>query len=275
MRLHFCFEVINMRILKIDPIQPYFVLNTRAYHKLMSVDSPIAHFYQFTYTENNPVINGVVPDGAIDMIFDINSETANLSGSVLQTAKTVFKHGHTYFGARFKPGTFENYGDIKASELVGISVPLTDVICLEYLNDIFSDMDITQRAEIILQKFKSGDNVPTLVNNILSMIYNSSGNITVNEIENELFYSRRHLTRVFGAYIGMDIKSFCRIARFQSVLSDLNLEKHTLLTDIAQNHGYYDQTHFQKDFKRFALITPKLYVKTLEENAYQKRIKRF
>ena len=259
----------------IDPIQPYFVLNTETYHKLIPTDSPIAHFYQFTYTEENPVINGVVPDGAIDMIFDIDGGTANVSGSVESIIETMFERGHTYFGARFKPGAFEHYGDIKASELIGMSIPLTDIFDFQGIDRLFSDMGIEQRAEIIRQHFTAGSDIPPLVSNILSLIYRTDGNITVGELEQTLFFSRRHLTRVFGQYIGMDIKSFCRTARFQSVLNDLNLERRMLLTDIAQNHGYYDQTHFQKEFKKFALLTPKVYVKTLEENKYRRRIKSY
>lgn len=83
----------------IDPLQPYFVLNTRLYWKMRLVNSPVAHFYQFTCTEKNPVINGVVPDGAVDVIVDTDTGWSSVSGSVKSVIEAPFEQGHTYFGA--------------------------------------------------------------------------------------------------------------------------------------------------------------------------------
>lgn len=264
-----------MLIKRIYPIQPYFVLNTETYHKLFSKAPQIAHFYQFTYTEDNPVINGAVPDGAIDIIFDIDGCSAYVSGSAINVTETMFEHGHTYFGARFELGVFEHFGNLKASELIGTSVPLTEALHFNEMERIFSDISLEERAEIIRCNFPEAHDTPSLVTDILKIIYEQNGNVTVNQLEQELFYSRRHLTRLFRQYIGMDIKSYCRIARFQSVLHDLSTNNGVLLTDIAHDHGYYDQTHFQKEFKQFSLLTPKVYVNIMKNNSYRSRIKTY
>lgn len=79
-----------MFVYHMDPLQPYFVLNTGVYHKFIPVNSPVAHFYQFTYTEKNPVVSGVVPDGAVDLILDTGSGLATISGPVESVERSPF-----------------------------------------------------------------------------------------------------------------------------------------------------------------------------------------
>lgn len=267
-----------MSVHNIDPLQPYFVLNTKFYQKQLLEHSHVAHFYQFSYTEENSVLNCAVPDGTVDIIFDTDSGCATISGSAQSAVDTFFEPGHTYFGARFRPGALEHYGEISAAELVGTSVSLSDVIKHEVFDGIFKHNSFEKRVKAAGDRFcglfvrNEQAQAPDLVSGLLTYICGQNGNIMMGELEDEFFYSRRHLLRVFKQYMGMDIKSFSRIVRFQSVLCELKKNQDISFTDMAQNYGYYDQTHFQKEFKKFALLTPKQYVKTLLESDYHNRI---
>jgi len=258
---------------RIDPIQPYFVLNTGSYYKLFSSAPQIAHFYQFTYTEDNPVMNGAVPDGAIDMIFDISVCSACIVGSSVCVTETVFEPGHSYFGARFEPGVFCRIGKLSAAELVGESVPLGEVFKMDEMERIFSDISIEERADIVCGSLSQSREIPALAGDILSVISEKKGDVTVSELEQELYYSRKHLTRVFSQYTGMDIKSYCRIVRFQSALHAIKEKREKYLTNVAMDHGYYDQSHFLKEFKQFSTLTPKAFAELLERTSYGSRIK--
>ena len=44
------------------------------------------------------------------------------------------------------------------------------------------------------------------------------------------------------------------------------------MTEAAVNLGYYDQSQFIRDFKKYAGITPKQYLKRIELTAYNKFI---
>lgn len=103
-------------------------------------------------------------------------------------------------------------------------------------------------------------------------IYENDGVIRVSELEQKLHYSRRHLVRSFEETTGLDIKSFSTYIRFQSVLKQLNEGRFKSLSEAAAAGGYFDQNHFQKDFKRFANITPGAYVKLLEDMRYQDKL---
>ena len=263
----------------VDPLQPYFVLSTNRYRKLIPTDSPIAHFYQFTYTEENASVNGVVPDGAIDLILDIQTGEAALFGSVVRAKESPLLRGHSYFGARFKPGSMEQFGDIPFHELTGSSAVLSDSSDWRAIEERLGDCgSFEQRAAVMKDSFADyaekhhGEETPALLRNMLEMIYRSSGMVTVYELESALFYSRRHLLRLFRQYIGMDIKSFCSIVRFQSVLPELNSGARTGLAEMAQRFGYYDQTHFQKEFKKYSMLSPKNYRRLITNSGYYDRI---
>ena len=50
---------------------------------------------------------------------------------------------------------------------------------------------------------------------------------------------------------------YSRIIRFQAALKEYGSKK--TLTDIAQDCGYYDQSHFINDFREFTGYNPKVY----------------
>lgn len=68
--------------------------------------------------------------------------------------------------------------------------------------------------------------------------------------------STRQLRRLFEFYIGDTAKTFSKVVRFQNILkakpSSQGLRQNKLFFDV----GYYDQTHFIKEFKNFYGVTP-------------------
>jgi AraC-like DNA-binding protein len=66
--------------------------------------------------------------------------------------------------------------------------------------------------------------------------------------------SSRYLTQLFSQYTGLPPKLYCKINRFQHSLYLINHKQK--LTSIAYDSGYFDQSHFIKEFKLFTGITP-------------------
>jgi AraC-like DNA-binding protein len=59
----------------------------------------------------------------------------------------------------------------------------------------------------------------------------------------------------FLQYTGLPPKLFCKINRFQHSLNLVNANGQNL-TNIAYESGYFDQSHFIREFKSFTGITP-------------------
>ena len=68
-------------------------------------------------------------------------------------------------------------------------------------------------------------------------------------------WSRRHLTAKFTEQTGLPPKTFARILRFDRA-KELLAGSDLSLAEIALACGYYDQAHFNRDFREFAGMTP-------------------
>ena len=263
----------------IDPLQPYFVMNADSYYKRMFPGSSIAHFYRFTCKERIRLQNGAVPDGTIDILFDCDPDvpSAFVAGTVERAETNVFLQNHTYFGVRFLPGILDHFGDVSAKALVGNIFDFTDVTGMADVEaGICAAESFEKQVEMFLRAFSGTAEMKEnscLIACMLNEIYWSGGNIKIQDMEKDLNYSRRHLLRTFKESVGLDIKKFCRIIRFQSLLSRINRGDFVSFADAAMDGGYYDQNHMQRDFREFALTTPGNYCRLLEDTDYQSRIR--
>ena len=69
-------------------------------------------------------------------------------------------------------------------------------------------------------------------------------------------YSHRHFIAVFERETGLTPKRFCRVQRFRKLLADAATHPALSWTNLALAHGYSDQSHFNREFRAFAGITP-------------------
>ena len=91
----------------------------------------------------------------------------------------------------------------------------------------------------------------------------SNGRLPIGDLVEELRCSRRHLTTRFREQIGLPPKALARILRFDRGVRRLRSEGNASLADIATECGYYDQAHFNRDFREFAGWTPTEFVARL------------
>jgi AraC-like DNA-binding protein len=72
-------------------------------------------------------------------------------------------------------------------------------------------------------------------------------------------YSHRRFTSLFRAAVGVPPKLFCRLQRFEQVLSKANLATQPSWSALALATGYSDQAHFNREFREFTGLTPGRY----------------
>lgn len=266
----------------IYPIQPFFVMNTEEYYKHPVRDSIGAHFYRFRTKSRLKKENGAVPDGTADIIFrcDANHPQAILAGGVNSKEQNIFEADTDYFGIRLLPGALEQLCVISAGELGDHLVDFSDVsrqpaaiekICTQHSFENQIALFLNAFPDFTERQAKTRQEEICLA--ILDCLYRFEGNCTMSRLENELCYSRQHLSRVFKGFTGMEIKQLSMILRFQSSLHKLNQGDGGSLASLSAAKGYYDQAHFQKEFLKFSGITPAHYQALIREYQYQKRIK--
>ena len=99
---------------------------------------------------------------------------------------------------------------------------------------------------------------------IRNRIYETKGNVSIKEISQDTGYSECYVRRSFHEIHGISPKTFEKIVRFQNTLEEMALHKDMAFYDMAQESGYYDQSHMVKEFKNFTGLTPENYLKYME-----------
>lgn len=87
-------------------------------------------------------------------------------------------------------------------------------------------------------------------------IQTAGGNIDIGALAREIGCSRKHLIAGFTDQIGLPPKLVARIQRFHRVRRMLDRRMDMSWAEIAYRCGYYDQAHFNRDFRAFAGCTP-------------------
>ncbi len=83
----------------------------------------------------------------------------------------------------------------------------------------------------------------------------TAGNIAIGDLAADLRMSRRHLTSTFHEQVGLPPKGVSRLLRFARVCGLLHRSP-MRWAEIAQDCGYFDQSHLNRDFRQFAGTTP-------------------
>jgi AraC-like DNA-binding protein len=94
-------------------------------------------------------------------------------------------------------------------------------------------------------------------------IVSKHGMINLSEIIDEVFLSRRQFERKFLQQVGLSPKYYARIQRVSLVCALLAADRWQVNDwhDFIYRAGYYDQSHFIKDFVEFIGQNPSQYVK--------------
>lgn len=72
--------------------------------------------------------------------------------------------------------------------------------------------------------------------------------------------SQRRFIERFRDEVGLTPKLFCRIRRFHMVIQGIGQRKDVDWSDLALASGYYDQSHFNHEFREFSGLTPVEYL---------------
>ncbi|WP_418667153.1 helix-turn-helix domain-containing protein [Allofournierella sp.] len=225
----------------------------------------------FTITFPNKAIISdaytVMPHGSATLVFFVYNTQLHgfLFGPTTKPVKVgdIANKCGMIFIIEFQPAGFSPFKKTNQKELTNKIVPFSavdyslDTALKNILRGSSSVDELLLRAE---EKFLQSMlfQYPTELSRAVTAIIQSGGLITSAELSQKSFYCPRHLNRLFDLYIGMGMKSFSRLVRVNRSLHFLNQRVNTL-GGISEKLGYYDVSHFVKDFKIVCNITPQEY----------------
>jgi AraC-type DNA-binding domain-containing proteins len=94
----------------------------------------------------------------------------------------------------------------------------------------------------------------TLIETAIHKIYAAQGNIKISDLLQELYISKDAFEKRFRKTAGATPKQFAHIVKMNAVIRKIRND-HSFL-GAAFDNGFYDQPHFNKDFKMFTGQTP-------------------
>lgn len=252
---------------KFFPSQPEFRLFTDFYQEIkpMNYSNEIALYYQFKANEDTVQLLSAIPDGSTDLLFCCNSDNpiAMMWTSPIQRRKqSELRKNCIYFGLRLYPEQKIIQPKYPMKELMDQQIPLFEVTSLDpnLLEHIAVKKSFHERIEVFesyLRKVRFKETRDEqLIQFVLQEIYRSNGFLDLRLLSEKTGYTDRSIRLKFERDIGFSPKQFCQIVKFQNAsIAILETNKFDFL-EISSSHGYYDQAHFIRNFKKFTNLTP-------------------
>ena len=206
----------------------------------------------------------VVADGCIDVYFDLNNPHENyIMGFCKTFTEFPLTDSFNYAGIRFLPTMFPQLFRINAAELSNRFEHLKSVVpeLSGFLSNTFNE---TQSPEEIKNRFdqyflrlmaKSAFDNDNRIYRAIGLILKNYGAVNI-EKDLNTGISTRQLRRLFNFYVGDTAKTFSKVVRFQNILKARPTKQSLRQNKLFFDAGYYDQSHFIKEFKSFYGVSP-------------------
>jgi len=172
---------------------------------------------------------------------------------------------HT-IGINFHPTAIKSVFGLDASELTDENICITHLTSASLAEQLLHCTSIRQQASylfaFVAQQIKRHKQEQKQINHAVAALQQGK---SLSGVQDDLNISERSLERLFLQHTGITPVLFSRICRFQSALVLMRQPKYRSLTDVAHSLGYFDQSHFIRDFKQFSGVTPGIYLRNAIE----------
>ncbi len=225
----------------------------------------------------------VVPDGTFGMLFidskdsirrDLPSRkppitlcNSSLFGQKTEPVNYYYTPGNTQsFGIKINPEGLPLFLESGSEDLKNLCVDLVSLSnksLLELEAKIFERDSVMEKIGVIedfllerISKIDSNENY-LLFTAIIEHIKAKKGEIRFDALTHHFNLNYKKVERLFQFYLGITPKVYIRIIRFNATIHLKNQLKELNLTQLGNEAGFFDQSHFIREFKTFSTLTPK------------------
>jgi len=212
----------------------------------------------------------VLPTGTIELVFRVNADGTTASGVVGPRSSAMLldtSQPFSVIAVHFKPGGGFPFFGVSADELRNQSVDL-DLLWGSGAASVRDRLWEAQAADnrfAILERAlidsSSGFERDASVRYALSEFERSNGAQRVRDVVEKTGVSWNRLLGRFQAEVGLTPKAFSRLQRFNAVLGLVDGRREVNWTQVAVACGYFDQAHFNHDFRDFTGLSPSDYLR--------------
>lgn len=239
----------------------------------------IAYYWRAVGDKRETPRISIYPNGGVGLIFNfgealLRGDTTVEKGLFFEGTSVKAVHLHPtgnidMLGIRFRPGGFNRFFAVDLGKLHNVFGTLDRIIghifparCQEVIALCMTNGEKIAAIETWLTCRYSEPNgnlspMQLIVDAMLSDRYNFDSQSFIQDTN----AATRRLQRLFKKEIGMSPKQLARILRAGSARQFLVNNSDLSFSDITYKCGYYDQSHFNRDFKYVFGTTPSAYRK--------------
>lgn len=216
----------------------------------------------------DPYVSENLPHPSVHLT--VEPDRTVITGVVKQKfTRTLTGHG-VVFGIKFYPGAFYPFAQEAVNRFTGRIVPAEHVFGADaaaLADEIRSlaaedEAGMAARAECFLRmRLPDRDHNVELIRAVIERIRNDRSIISVETAAAEFHLTVRMLQRLFSKYVGVSPKWVIRRYRLLEVADQLAEGPPASWPRLAAELGYFDQSHFIKDFKSIVGLSPDEYAR--------------
>jgi AraC-like DNA-binding protein len=224
------------------------------------------------------IISADQPEGFIENIFFPNVSQSLVFG--LDNATTVYDCNHSEFSPphfivgpnevacrvrmfsgmkkmiiRFKPGGLYKIFRLPAQQFNNRSQNAEKFLGKQIIeiNNQLRETHLSRKIELadawLIEQLLIRKKAERNIDEAIQLIERRKGNISLRELEQATFTTKRTLERHFLEQVGLHPKAFSRLVRFNGVICYMESNLNVKWRQLADIFGYYDQSHFIHEFK--------------------------
>lgn len=202
----------------------------------------------------------------VNLVFE--PELTRIYGVASATSSHLLQDRGWVLGLKFKPGGFYPFLNEPVSRLTDSSVSFREVFRMDsgpLEKEIFAQEEIEpalSRVETFLgERLPAQDDNVSFVNDIVSRIRNDRTIVKVDDAVRQTGVHKRTLQRLFDRYVGVSPKWVIRRYRLHEAAEQMHHGSVPDWSQLSLALGYYDQSHFIRDFRSIVGPSPEQYVR--------------
>ncbi|MBN8822171.1 MULTISPECIES: AraC family transcriptional regulator [unclassified Spirosoma] len=229
------------------------------------IESPPTGFGSIVFNLGAPYSVGTTQRNSIRVV-----PTAFMTGQATHQYRLYLPDHIHMLGIVFRPAGIGSLFGLPMVELTDERIALTDVLeqSVHYLAEQLAEAPSHSAQIACLEQFLSFQLIkrnlqPDRIDYVANLIVANRGNVSLSGLIEDAFLCRRQFERKFLQRIGVSPKFYARIRRVSYMCSELASQRWQIndWQDLVYRCGYYDQSHFIKEFTAFTGKNPSLYVR--------------
>lgn len=227
----------------------------------------------------------ILPDGAIEFMIDLTDipkklfvdndlnryclyRNAWISGE--RTGYIMIEQqpcNGSMLGVRFRPGGAYPFFSFPISEINDSVVELDLIygaVILDLREQLIEASSIAEKfgcvESFLINQARRNLEPDQAVEFAIRQILTSPKSLAIRDLADMIGITQKHLIAKFDNVVGLTPKLLSRIAKFQKVIQTIGHQKQVEWSEIVHGCGYFDQSHFIKDFVHFSGMNPSRYL---------------